>query len=69
MFSIQQVSACFGDCNVSDHVTVNEVLTLVNIALGTAQQSACAGGLSGEVAVDVALIVQAVNNAMRGCTD
>lgn len=57
-----------GDCNGSDEVTVGEVLKLVNIVLGTAQPSACPQGVpSGGAGVDVAVIIQAVNNALEGC--
>ena len=47
-----------GDCNNDGQVTVDELLTLANIALGHAQTSACPHGVpSGEVGI--ALIVQA----------
>jgi hypothetical protein len=46
---------------------VNEIITLVNIALGTAQPSACASGVPSGAEVNVALIMQAVNNALNGC--
>jgi len=46
---------------------VNEIITLVNVALGTAQPSACASGLPSGADVHVALIIQAVNNALHGC--
>ena len=51
-------------------MTINDLITLVNIALGTAQPSACPNGdlpLGGEV--NVAVIIQAVNNALNGCGD
>ena len=41
--------------------------TLVNVALGTEDASACADGLSPAATVDIAVIVQAVNNALNGC--
>ena len=59
--------ACTGDCDGSGDVTVNEIITLVNIALGTAQASACASGVPSGVEVNVALVIQAVNNALNGC--
>jgi len=58
---------CVGDCDGSGDVSVNELVNLVNIALGDAQLSACPHGVSGGAAVDVALLVQAVNDALRGC--
>ena len=69
VFSIQQAAAvCAGDCIGVAAVAINDLITLVNIALGTAPPSACAGGglpLGGEV--DVAVIMEAVNNALSGC--
>jgi len=45
-------------------VTIGELITLVNIALGSAQPSACAHGIPADHAVDIALLIQAVNNAL-----
>jgi len=56
--------ACTGDCDGSGDVTVNEIITLVNMALGTAQPSACASGVPSGAEVNVALIIRAVNNAL-----
>jgi len=68
VFSIQQVSVCVGDCNGNGQVTVDEILTLVNIALGKAQLSDCGAGDAnndGQITVDE--ILTAVNNALNGC--
>jgi hypothetical protein len=69
VFAIEQVlPSCVGDCAGADTVAINDLVTLVNIALGTTQPSACPNGglpLGGEV--DVAVIIQAVNNALNGC--
>jgi photosystem II stability/assembly factor-like uncharacterized protein len=67
VFSMEQVVACVGDCDGSGTVTVNEIITLVNMALGTADASACPHGVPSGGSVDVALIIQAVNNALNGC--
>ena len=48
-------------------MTIGELITLVNIILGSAQPSACAHGVPDGAAVDIALIIQAVNNALNGC--
>ena len=48
-------------------MTVDEIITLVNIALGNAQPSACAHGVPSGADVDVTMIIQAVNNALNGC--
>jgi hypothetical protein len=61
-------SACVGDCNHDDQVTIDELVVGINIALGLADLSACpefdADG-SGTVTVDE--LVQAVDNALNGC--
>ena len=64
--------ACAGDCDGSGDVTVDEIITLVNMALGNQTQlSACPAGLPAEITdpsqIDIALIIQAVNNALNGC--
>jgi hypothetical protein len=61
------VGSCVGDCDSSGEVTVNELITLVNIALGTADNSACPHGIPAAATVDISLIIQAVNNALNGC--
>jgi len=61
-------SVCTGDCNGDGTVTVEEILTMVNIALGAAHPSACLAGDAnhdGEITIDEILI--AVNNALNGC--
>ncbi len=56
---------CIGDCNGDRAVTVDEVLTMVNMALGNG--GSCPDGVPAGVVPDVSLIVQAVNNALNGC--
>jgi hypothetical protein len=68
VFAIEQVSACAGDCNVDGHVTVDELLTMVNIALGNAVMSDCDVGDEnddGQITIDE--ILMAVNSALNGC--
>jgi hypothetical protein len=59
---------CVGACDGGSSVTVNDIITMVNIALGNATISDCedsdANG-DGQIAVDE--ILQAVNNALNGC--
>jgi len=56
-----------GDCDGSGDVTVSEIITLVNIALGNADLSACRGGIPCSVdVVDITLIVDAVSYALNG---
>jgi hypothetical protein len=59
---------CVGDCNSSNEVTIDELLTMVNIALGSANVSTCPAGdadHNGQVTIDE--ILTAVNNALNGC--
>ena len=59
--------ACIGDCDGSGDVTVNEIIVLVNIDLGTADASTCPRGIPSGETVDVTLIVKAVGNALTNC--
>lgn len=61
-------TVCVGDCSGDGDVTVDEILTMVNIALGTGTTAACPAGdanLDGDITVDE--ILTAVNNALSGC--
>jgi len=59
---------CSGDCDGSGDVTVNELITMVNIALGTANVTACtAGDANGDGEIAVNAIVAGVNSALNGC--
>ncbi len=61
-------NACVGDCSGDVAVTVDEIVTGVNIALGTASVTSCTnfdGNDDGQVTVDE--IVTAVNFALTGC--
>jgi hypothetical protein len=49
-------------------VTVDAILTMVNIALGNAQISACSNGDGdGDTQVTIDEILAAVTNALNGC--
>lgn len=59
---------CVGDCNGDGQVTVDEIVTGVNIALGTSAIGNCLAldaDSSGSATVDE--LVTAVNNALNGC--
>jgi pimeloyl-ACP methyl ester carboxylesterase len=61
---------CPGDCDGSQAVAINELLMLVNIALGNASAPACIPGdanRDGMVGVDE--LITAVNKALNGCGD
>jgi len=67
VFSLQQGAVCIGDCDASGSVTVDELLTLVSIALGDAEPSACVDGIPSGSQVDIAVIIRAADNALNGC--
>jgi hypothetical protein len=58
-------TACIGDCAGRARVAIGDLITLVNVALGNAPSSACPNGIPSRV--DIALLIQAVNNALNGC--
>jgi len=60
-------SPCIGDCDYSGDVTVNEVETLILIALGELPMSACDNGIIADRQVDITEIIWAVNSALNAC--
>jgi hypothetical protein len=61
-------AGCVGDCSGDLVVTVDEILTMVDVALGSVPVSACVPGDANRdqlIAVDE--ILTAVNNALNGC--
>ena len=59
---------CVGDCGNSGEVTVDEILTMVNIALGTTDVAMCmAGDGNHDSQITVDEIITAVNHALAGC--
>jgi len=59
---------CTGDCDGGTSVTVDELITMVNIALGNADANTCTAGdadNSGTITIDE--IIMAVNMALNGC--
>jgi hypothetical protein len=63
-----RVCSCVGDCNGNAEVTVDEILTLVNVVLGNVTVSVCPlGDANGDGQIDISEILQAVNNALHGC--
>jgi cysteine-rich repeat protein len=60
---------CVGDCNGDGTVAINELITGVNIALGSTAISSCPsvdGNRDGTVAINE--LIAAVNDALNGCT-
>jgi len=67
--SATSTPGCVGDCRGDHQVTVDEILTLVNIALGNAAVAGCRAGDAnhdGQITIDE--ILTAVNNALNGCS-
>jgi hypothetical protein len=59
---------CTGDCDGSHDVTVDEIVTLVAIALGTSEVSDCtAGDKDGSSTIEVDEIVAALRRSLDGC--
>jgi hypothetical protein len=59
---------CPGDCNGNGTVTVDEIILMVNVALGGADVSTCEAGdvnRDGQITVDE--IIAAVNGALNAC--
>ena len=60
--------ACVGDCDGGGDVSINELITMVNIALGGTPVSACtAGDADGSGTIEINEIITAVNHALNGC--
>jgi hypothetical protein len=60
--------ACAGDCNGNGEVTVNELISGVNIALGALPPSTCSAcDSNGDGTVSVNELVAAVSRALNGC--
>ena len=59
---------CGGDCSGDGKVTVNEIIAMVSVALGSTPISTCsAGDADGSGKITVNEIVAAVNYALAGC--
>jgi hypothetical protein len=59
---------CAGDCDHSGAVAVNELITGVNIALGTVAVESCPSfDGDSDLAVTVSELITAINNALHGC--
>jgi len=56
---------CVGDCNGDHSVVADELITLLDVNLGNVESSACPHGLLA--AVNVAVILEAVGNAVNRC--
>ncbi len=62
------VLGCIGDCNRDNHVTVNEVVTMVRSALGGTPASVCRqGDANRDARIGIDETLTALNNALRDC--
>jgi hypothetical protein len=60
--------SCVGDCNCDGQVTVDEIITMVNIGLGAVDPARClTGDANGDGQITVDEIITAVTNALNGC--
>ena len=60
---------CVGDCNGDGSVAINELITGVNIALGSSPASACPSfDVNGDGSVAINELITGVNNALGSCT-
>jgi cysteine-rich repeat protein len=60
--------ACVGDCDGSGDVTIGELITGVNLAIGTLSIDRCpAFDASGNGEVEINELIAAVSNALNGC--
>jgi len=67
-FGDSTTSTCAGDCDNDTFVTVDELITLVDIALGSADINAClAGNTNHDTQITIDEILSAVNHALNGC--
>jgi len=68
VFALEQRSSCVGDCNDDGRATVDELVSLVNIALGAADIVACpAGDANHDGSITIDEVVVGVNGVLNGC--
>ncbi len=66
--TLPSLISCVGDCHGDDQIAVDELLSLVNIALGNAAVSTClAGDVNHDMQITIDEILTAVNAALNGC--
>ena len=59
---------CAGDCGGDGELTVDEIITMVNVPLGTANIGSCGrGDVNGDGEITIDEIVAAVSHALNGC--
>ncbi len=58
---------CVGDCGSTGTVRINDLILGVNIVLDLQPTSACLPFQNAQGQVDMAQLIQGINNALRGC--
>ena len=59
---------CYGDCNLDGQIRINELITGVNIALGTRDLADCRSfDITLDGRVNVGELIRAVRNVIHGC--
>ncbi len=67
-FNIGIGLTCAGDCNNDGSVTINELISGVNIALGSAAVTTCPSfDVNKDGSVTINELIAGVNNALNGC--
>ncbi len=62
------VSSCVGDCNGDGEVAINELITGVNIALGSLPLDRCPSfDINEDGEIEINELITGVNNALAGC--
>lgn len=65
---VPAIAFCAGDCNHSGTVTVEEIVALIDIALGNAPAANCTlGDVNNDGQITVNEILAAINAALNGC--
>lgn len=66
--SVTAGGGCVGDCSGNSEVTVDELITMVNISLENLPVTNCpAGDANGDGSITINEIIAAVNNSLNSC--
>jgi sugar lactone lactonase YvrE len=66
---VEEPAPCAGDCDHSGQITVDELVILINIALGNASLSLCTtGDVNGDGQITIDEILAAVDDILAGCS-
>jgi len=66
--TVSAALACVGDCNGDGVVAIDDLLTMVNVALGKADVAQClSADAEGTGNITISTVIQGVNSALNGC--